>query len=143
MTSLEYQYPTFEQLFVKINVPVMVHVIQKVGLACVTHSGCPICTISGESVKPIAVSSKHCSVTLILMNNYFWISSDWSILYVVIGIFIIFIMISGICCALTCYCCKAKPRCRSKTQKYALLESQDNDVANCMLINPKYLFPLF
>lgn len=57
MTLLECQYSTSEQLFVKINVPVTVHVIQIVGPVCVTHSGCPIYTISGESVKQIAVRS--------------------------------------------------------------------------------------
>lgn len=60
MISLACQYPTFEQLFVKISVPVTVHVIQIVGIVCVKHSGCPICTISGESVKQIAVRSKYC-----------------------------------------------------------------------------------
>lgn len=52
---------------------------------------------------------------------------DWSILYVVIGVFIIFILISAICWGLTRYCRTTKPRTRAKTQKYSLLESQDNE----------------
>lgn len=54
--------------------------------------------------------------------------TDWSILYVVIGVFIIFILISAICWALTYYCRTTKPRMRAKAQKYALLDSQDNEV---------------
>lgn len=37
-------------------------------------------------------------------------------------------MISAICFAITRYCRTTKPRTRAKTQKYALLESQDNEV---------------
>lgn len=59
---------------------------------------------------------------------FFILSADWSILYVVIGVFIMFIMISAVCFALTRYCRTTKPRTRAKTQKYALLESQDNEV---------------
>lgn len=48
-----------------------------------------------------------------------------------------FMLISVICWALTCYCRTSKPRPRVKTQKYALLESQDNEVPSC-----KYLFQM-
>lgn len=58
-------------------------------------------------------------------------STDWSILYVVIGFFIMFILISAICWGFTCYCRTTKPRTRTKTQKYALLESQNNEAPSC------------
>lgn len=48
-----------------------------------------------------------------------------------IGVFIIFIMISAICFAITRFCRTTKPRTRPKAQKYALLESQDNEVPAC------------
>lgn len=37
-------------------------------------------------------------------------------------------IISAICFALTRYCRTTKPRTRAKAQKYALLESQDNEM---------------
>lgn len=61
------------------------------------------------------------------MVNFVYFTLDWSILYVVIGVFIIFILISAICWGLTRYCRTSKPRTRAKTQKYALLESQENE----------------
>lgn len=62
-----------------------------------------------------------------------FVFTDWSILYVVVAIFIMFILISAICWALTCYCRTTKPRNRTKTQKYALLESQDHETPSCKL----------
>uniref|UniRef100_A0A1Q3FBJ4 Putative serine-type protease inhibitor n=2 Tax=Culex tarsalis TaxID=7177 RepID=A0A1Q3FBJ4_CULTA len=61
---------------------------------------------------------------------FFWgiaeANCDWSILYVIIGVFIVFLLLSGICWGITCLCRRtAKPRTRSKTQKYSLLAHDD------------------
>ncbi|XP_037047576.1 dyslexia-associated protein KIAA0319-like protein [Bradysia coprophila] len=64
---------------------------------------------------------------------YFWgigpANCDWSILYVVIGVFLGFLSISGCCWGLTCMCRRSKkPRTRTKPQKYALLGTQDDEI---------------
>lgn len=72
-------------------------------------------------------------------NKCFIFSSDWSILYVVIGTFILFIVISTMCWVLTCYCRRqTKPRMRIKSQKYSLLESHDNGAPVCMYKKQKH-----
>lgn len=58
--------------------------------------------------------------------------ADWSILYVVIGVFLGFLSISGCCWGLTCMCRRSrKPRTRTKPQKYALLGTQDDEIPAC------------
>ncbi|XP_021701542.1 dyslexia-associated protein KIAA0319-like protein [Aedes aegypti] len=64
---------------------------------------------------------------------FFWgvaeANCDWSILYVIIGVFIVFLVLSGICWGITCLCRRSsKPRTRSKTQKYSLLGTQDDEL---------------
>jgi dyslexia-associated protein KIAA0319-like protein len=66
---------------------------------------------------------------------------DWSILYVIIFIFIVFLLISGICWGLT-YTCRnrkvkptkttsSRPTRLKRPQKYALLHSQDDEIPSC------------
>ncbi|XP_053692975.1 dyslexia-associated protein KIAA0319-like protein [Sabethes cyaneus] len=64
---------------------------------------------------------------------FFWgvaeANCDWSILYVIIGVFIMFLILSGICWGITCLCRRpAKPRARSKTQKYSLLGTHEDEL---------------
>ncbi|XP_055539334.1 dyslexia-associated protein KIAA0319-like protein [Wyeomyia smithii] len=64
---------------------------------------------------------------------FFWgvaeANCDWSILYVIIGVFIMFLILSGICWGITCLCRRpAKPRVRSKTQKYSLLGTHEDEL---------------
>ncbi|KAL5280452.1 KIAA0319L family protein [Megaselia abdita] len=63
---------------------------------------------------------------------YFWsleeANCDWSILYVIIACFIGFLLLSGMFCAITCFCRKSKkPRSRPKVQKYSPLGSHDEE----------------
>ncbi|XP_058449707.1 dyslexia-associated protein KIAA0319-like protein [Malaya genurostris] len=64
---------------------------------------------------------------------FFWgvaeANCDWSILYVIIGVFIVFLILSGICWGITCLCRRpGKPRTRSKPQKYALLGTHEDEM---------------
>uniref|UniRef100_A0A1B0CQZ9 Serine-type protease inhibitor n=1 Tax=Lutzomyia longipalpis TaxID=7200 RepID=A0A1B0CQZ9_LUTLO len=65
---------------------------------------------------------------------YFWgisdANCDWSILYVIIGIFVLFLILSGICWSITCMCRKTRnhPRSRNKPTKYSLLGSHDDEL---------------
>ncbi|XP_055595253.1 dyslexia-associated protein KIAA0319-like protein [Uranotaenia lowii] len=66
---------------------------------------------------------------------FFWgvaeANCDWSILYVIIGVFIVFLILSGICWGITCLCRRSssnKPRSRSKTQKYSLIGSHEAEM---------------
>ncbi|CAD7078937.1 unnamed protein product [Hermetia illucens] len=81
------------------------------------------------------------SVTRACMCDTFWMPSifyfwgideancDWSILYVAIGIFVGFLLLSGIFWGITCLCRRShKPRTRTKVQKYALLGTQEDDI---------------
>lgn len=65
---------------------------------------------------------------------------DWSILYVIVFIFLLFILFSGVCYALT-YTCRnrkskttksSRPTRPKRPQKYALLHTQDDaEVPSC------------
>ena len=69
---------------------------------------------------------------------------DWSILYVIIFFFVIFLLVSGVCWGLT-YTCRnrktkatknvtSRPTRLKRPQKYALLHSNDNDeLPSCRL----------
>lgn len=66
---------------------------------------------------------------------------DWSILYVIVFIFFVFLVISGICWGLT-YTCRnrkakatkpSRPTRPKRPQKYALLHSQDDEMPSCEL----------
>uniref|UniRef100_A0A6B2EFS6 Putative serine-type protease inhibitor n=1 Tax=Phlebotomus kandelakii TaxID=1109342 RepID=A0A6B2EFS6_9DIPT len=65
---------------------------------------------------------------------YFWgiseANCDWSILYVIIGIFVLFLVLSGICWGITCMCRKTRshPRLRNKPTKYSLLGTHDDEL---------------
>ncbi|KFB46235.1 AGAP008639-PA-like protein [Anopheles sinensis] len=64
---------------------------------------------------------------------YFWgiaeANCDWSILYVIVGLLIVFFVLSGICWGITCLCRRtAKPRTRPKPQKYSLLQTHDEEL---------------
>uniref|UniRef100_A0A182P486 MANSC domain-containing protein n=1 Tax=Anopheles epiroticus TaxID=199890 RepID=A0A182P486_9DIPT len=64
---------------------------------------------------------------------YFWgiaeANCDWSILYVIVGLLIVFFVLSGICWGITCLCRRsAKPRARPKPQKYSLLQTHDEEL---------------
>ncbi|XP_041775051.1 dyslexia-associated protein KIAA0319-like protein [Anopheles merus] len=64
---------------------------------------------------------------------YFWgiaeANCDWSILYVIVGVLIVFFVLSGICWGITCLCRRsAKPRTRPKPQKYSLLQTHDEEL---------------
>uniref|UniRef100_A0A182M2I7 MANSC domain-containing protein n=1 Tax=Anopheles culicifacies TaxID=139723 RepID=A0A182M2I7_9DIPT len=64
---------------------------------------------------------------------YFWgiaeANCDWSILYVIVGVLIVFFVLSGICWGITCFCRRsAKPRTRPKPQKYSLLQTHDEEL---------------
>jgi dyslexia-associated protein KIAA0319-like protein len=73
---------------------------------------------------------------------YFWgvteANCDWSILYVIIGVFVVFLLLSGICWGITCLCRRktgtikhtGRISSRKKPQKYALLETNDADDVN-------------
>lgn len=62
---------------------------------------------------------------------YMLFSIDWSILYVIIGVFIGFLFLSGVCWGITCLCRRSyKPRGRSKIQKYALLGTQEDETSH-------------
>jgi dyslexia-associated protein KIAA0319-like protein len=68
---------------------------------------------------------------------YFWgvadANCDWSILYVIIGVFLVFLLLSAICWGITCACRRKvsiikhsnRVSSRKKPQKYALLETND------------------
>jgi len=66
---------------------------------------------------------------------------DWSILYVIVFIFTLFLIISGICWGLT-YTCRSRktkatkpsssrPTRHKRPQKYALLHTQDDELPSC------------
>lgn len=69
---------------------------------------------------------------------------DWSILYVIVFIFFLFLVISGVCWGLT-YTCrnrKVKPtgpktsrptRLKRQPQKYALLHTNEDEIPSCKL----------
>ncbi|XP_050082789.1 dyslexia-associated protein KIAA0319-like protein [Anopheles aquasalis] len=64
---------------------------------------------------------------------YFWgiaeANCDWSILYVIVGVLIVFFVLSGICWGITCLCRRTpKPRTRPKPQKYSLLQTNDEEL---------------
>lgn len=66
---------------------------------------------------------------------------DWSILYVIVFIFFVFLVISGVCWGLTYTCRKRKtkttksvssrPTRPKRPQKYALLHTQDDEMPSC------------
>lgn len=68
------------------------------------------------------------NISKIFSQLVFFVYTDWSILYVVIAVFILFISILSLCWAMNCFCRTSKPRTRTKTQRYALLESQEHEV---------------
>lgn len=66
---------------------------------------------------------------------------DWSVLYVILIIFFVFMIISGLCWGLT-YTCRnrkikttksvsSRPTRPKRPQKYALLHSQDDEIPAC------------
>jgi hypothetical protein len=68
---------------------------------------------------------------------------DWSILYVIVFIFFVFLLVSGICYGIT-YTCRSRkikptksvssrPTRLKRPQKYALLHSQDDELPSCKL----------
>lgn len=76
---------------------------------------------------------------------YFWgvseANCDWSILYVIIGVFIGFLLLSGFFWGISCLCRRTayKPRTRSKPQKYALIGSHEDELPSCKLISIYFL----
>lgn len=66
---------------------------------------------------------------------------DWSILYVIVFIFIVFMVISGVCWGLTHTCrnrkakttkaSSSRPTRLKRPQKYALLHTQDDEIPSC------------
>lgn len=78
---------------------------------------------------------------------YYWhvteANCDWSILYVIVFIFFLFLLVSGICWGFvnTCRSRKVKPTKNTSSrpsrlkrpQKYALLHSQDDELPSCKL----------
>lgn len=77
---------------------------------------------------------------------------DWSILYVIIFIFFIFLLISGVCWGLTYTCRNRKTKATKTTtsrptrlkrpQKYALLHSNDDEIPSCKLLKLCHLLVL-
>ncbi|XP_059616383.1 dyslexia-associated protein KIAA0319-like protein [Phlebotomus argentipes] len=80
--------------------------------------------------------TRSCSCETFWMPDvfYFWgisdANCDWSILYVIIGIFVLFLVLSGICWGITCMCRRTRShsRSRSKPTKYSLLGSHDDEL---------------
>lgn len=143
------QFRTFAQRFVRINVQAMEFAIRIHALVCAIRFGCRIYITFFLFLRPIAVcrsfESKIQCFNLVVVFAECWLNLiifclDWSILYVVIGVFIIFILISAICFGLTRYCRTSKPRTRAKSQKYSLLESQDNEAPSRELFNIFFYF---
>lgn len=69
---------------------------------------------------------------------------DWSILYVIVFIFLLFLLISGVCWGLT-YTCRnrkakapktasSRPTRPRRPQKYALLHTQDDEIPSCKFL---------
>jgi dyslexia-associated protein KIAA0319-like protein len=120
-------------------------------------------SILGSSIKEIrtVVCQNDCSghgvcdqETRTCICETFWIpdifyywhltesNCDWSILYVIVFIFFLFLLISGICWGLA-YSCRAgknnkslkkvssRPSRSKRPLKYALLHSQDNELPSC------------
>lgn len=66
---------------------------------------------------------------------------DWSILYVIVFIFFVFLTISGLCWGLTFTCrnqkakatksASSRPTRTKRPQKYALLHTQDDELPSC------------
>lgn len=115
------------QLCVKINVLDMEYAIQKHVHAFVKHFGCPIYFTFGVLVKLIVVSIFVILITIVICFIHIAFS-DWSILYVVIAVFLVFLCTSGCCWALKCLCQSKKPRVRAKPQKYSLLGTHDDEI---------------
>uniref|UniRef100_A0A336KZH6 CSON002553 protein n=1 Tax=Culicoides sonorensis TaxID=179676 RepID=A0A336KZH6_CULSO len=110
--------------------------------------------ILGSSVLEIRTSicQNNCSghgacnsQTRVCMCDSFWLpdlwyfigveepNCNWSILYVAVGVVLIFIIISGICFGITYFCRRRsvkKPRSRRPVQKYALLDTQEEESLN-------------
>lgn len=71
---------------------------------------------------PIVISKEYHDVFSLVLT-------DWSIIYVVSGVFVCFLVVTLICWLLTLFC-RRRPRTtrsRSKPQKYSLLETQEHD----------------
>lgn len=73
--------------------------------------------------------------------------SDWSILYVFVGVISTCLLLSGIFWGIACACRQTKkPRSmRQKVQKYALIGAQDEEAANCkwrqnILLRERYTY---
>lgn len=77
---------------------------------------------------------------------------DWSILYVIVFIFFVFLVISGICWGLT-YTCRSRktkatksvtsrPTRPKRPQKYALLHSQEDEIPSCKFLGNKFLLSI-
>lgn len=76
---------------------------------------------------------------------YYWNvtdpNCDWSVLYVIVFIFIMFLIISGLCWGLTFTCrnrknkvvkpVSSRPSRTKRPQKYALLHSNDDELPSC------------
>uniref|UniRef100_T1GY78 PKD/Chitinase domain-containing protein n=1 Tax=Megaselia scalaris TaxID=36166 RepID=T1GY78_MEGSC len=87
---------------------------------------------SGHGVCNAVTRACICDTFWMPSVFYFWsleeANCDWSILYVIIACFIVFLLLSGMFCAITCFCRKSKkPRSRPKAQKYSPLGSHDEE----------------
>lgn len=128
---LELSSLTFGLHAVRIRVRAMVLVIQLRDPVYVTHSGCQICSGFGASVRRIAVifffRADNSIINIVLFIG-------WSIVYVVIGIFVVFLCTSFCCWGFTRSCKSAKKpplRQRIKPQKYSPLGTQDDEAPSC------------
>lgn len=135
----------YERLFVRTSAPIMVFVIRRHEHACAKHFGCLVYIISGVMAMQIVVcitniksfwTIKILWLILLDFDQFFsilsktmlFIDTDWSILYVVIAVFIVFILLLSLCSAINRCFRTTKPRIRSKTQRYALLETQEREL---------------
>uniref|UniRef100_A0A1L8D917 Putative serine-type protease inhibitor n=1 Tax=Nyssomyia neivai TaxID=330878 RepID=A0A1L8D917_9DIPT len=93
-----------------------------------------ICQNSCSDHGVCNTETRSCSCDTFWMPDvfYFWgisdANCDWSILYVIIGIFVLFLILSGICWSITCMCRKTRRRTRNKPTKYSLLGSHDDEL---------------
>lgn len=93
-------------------------------------------TCSGHGVCNSETRACLCETFWMPDIFYFWgvaeANCDWSILYVIICVFIGFLFFSGVCWGITCLCRRSyKPRTRSKLQKYALLGTDEENHKAC------------
>lgn len=122
----------YVQCFAKTSARGTEFVIRKREHVCAIRFGCQTFSIFGVSGRPIVVSCNEMIAYCLLILNKLNCFVDWSILYVVIGVFLGFLSISGCCWGLTCMCRRTrKPRTRTKPQKYALLGTQEDEIPSC------------